>query len=206
MAKNLEQFNMVIVGTGGQGLITLLQIISEAALAEDYDIRTSELHGLSQRGGSVEGHIRFGKKIYSPLVMRGGADLVLGLEMQEILNGIYFANPKTKFLINQFIIPISLKKPLSENEILNQLKKISKPRSRASSLRGENITIIPADKICQEKLQNSVVSGIYLISFATFKNLIPLKPESIQKAIKSIIPEKFLELNLKAFNLAKSRS
>jgi len=192
MAKNLEQFNMVIVGTGGQGLITLLQIISEAALAEGYDIRTSELHGLSQRGGSVEAHIRFGKKIYSPLVMRGGADLVLGLEMQEILNGIYFANPKTKFLINQFIIPISLKKPLSENEILNQLKKISK-----------NITIIPADKICQEKLQNSVVSGIYLISFATFKNLIPLKPESIQKAIKKIIPEKFLELNLKAFNLAK---
>ena len=195
MAKNLEQFNIVIVGTGGQGLITLLQIISEATLAEGYDIRTSELHGLSQRGGSVEVHIRFGKKIYSPLVMRGKADLVLGLEMQEILNGIYFANPKTKFLINQFIIPISLKKPLSENEILNQLKKISK-----------NITIMPADKICQEKLGNSVVSGIYLISFATFKNLIPLKPESIQKAIKKIIPEKFLELNLKAFNLAKSRS
>jgi len=193
MPKNLEQFNMVITGTGGQGLITLLQIISEAALAEGYDIRTSELHGLSQRGGSVEVHIRFGKKIYSSLVMRGEADLVLGLEMQEILNGIYFASPKTKFLINQFIIPISLKKPLSENEILNQLKKISK-----------NITIIPADKICQEKLQNSVVSGIYLISFATFKNLIPLKPESIQKAIKSIIPEKFLELNLKAFNLANA--
>ena len=193
MAKSLEQFNMVIVGTGGQGLITLLKIISEAALAEGYDIGTSELHGLSQRGGSIEVHIRFGKKIYSPLVMRGEADLVLGLEMQEILNGIYFANPKTKFLINQFIIPISLKKPLSENEILNQLKKISK-----------NITIIPADKICQEKLQNSVVSGIYLISFAAFKNLIPLKPESIQKAIKSTIPEKFLELNLKAFNLANA--
>jgi len=195
MVKSLEQFNMVIVGTGGQGLITLLQIISEAALAEGYDIRTSELHGLSQRGGSVEVHIRFGKKIYSPLVMRAKADLILGLEMQEILNGIYFANPKTKFLINQFVIPISLKKPLSENETLNQLKKISK-----------NITIIPADKICQEKLQNSVVSGIYLISFATFKNLIPLKSESIQKAIRKIIPEKFLELNLKAFNLAKSRS
>jgi len=126
MVKSLEQFNMVIVGTGGQGLITLLQIISEAALAEGYDIRTSELHGLSQRGGSVEVHIRFGKKIYSPLVMRAKADLILGLEMQEILNGIYFANPKTKFLINQFVIPISLKKPLSENETLNQLKKISK--------------------------------------------------------------------------------
>jgi indolepyruvate ferredoxin oxidoreductase beta subunit len=193
MAKNLEQFNMVIVGTGGQGLITLLQIISEAAVAEGYDIITSELHGLSQRGGSVEVHIRFGKKIYSPLVTQGKADLILGLEMQEILRGIYFSNPKTKFLINQLIIPISLKKSLPENEILNELKKVSK-----------NITVVPADKICQEKLQNSVVSGIYLISLAAFKNLITLKPESIQNAIKKIIPEKFLELNLKAFNLARS--
>ncbi len=193
MPKKAEQFNMVIVGTGGQGLITLLQIISEAAMSEGYNIRTSELHGLSQRGGSVEVHIRFGKKIFSPMVTQGKADLVLGLEEQEILNGVYFANPKTNFLINQFIIPIPLKKPLSETEILAQLKKVSK-----------NITVVPAEKICQEKLGNSVVSGIYLISFASFKNLMPLKPISIQKAIKKIIPEKFLELNLKTFNLAKS--
>ncbi len=192
MNKKLEQFNMLIVGTGGQGLITLLQIISEAAIDEGYDIKTSELHGLSQRGGSVEVYIKFGRKIYSPLVMRGKADLILGLEMQEILNGIYFANKKTNFLINQFIIPIPSAKPLSEAEILNNLKKISK-----------NVIVVPADKICQEKLGNSVVSGIYLISFAVFKNLIPLKPESILKAIKKIIPEKYLELNLKAFNLAQ---
>lgn len=194
MPKKLEQFNMVIVGTGGQGLITLLQIISEAAMIEGYDIKTSELHGLSQRGGSVEVHIRFGKQIFSPMVAQGKADLILGLEMQEILNGLYFANPKTKFLINQFIIPIPLKKTLSKNEILNQLKKVSK-----------NITVVPAEKICQEKLGNSVVSGIYLISFAAFKNLIPLKSESIQKAIKKIIPENFLELNLKSFNLARQK-
>jgi len=192
MAKKIGQFNMVIVGTGGQGLITLLQIISEAAVGEGYDVRTSELHGLSQRGGSVEVHIRFGKKVYSPMVAQGKADLVLGLEEQEILNGTYFVNSKTNFLVNRFVIPIPLRKPLSENEILNQLKKISK-----------NITLVPAEKICQEKLGNSVVSGIYLISLAAFKNLIPLKPNSILKAIKKIIPAQFLELNLKAFGLAK---
>ena len=192
MPKKTEQFNMIIVGTGGQGLITLLQIISEAALSEGYDIRTSELHGLSQRGGSVEVHIRFGKQIYSPMVAQGKADLVLGLEEQEILNGIYFANFKTNFLINQFVIPVPLRKPLTEAEILNQLKKVSK-----------NIYLIPAEKICQEKLSNSVVSGIYLISFAAFKGLIPLSASSVQKAIKKLIPEKYLELNLKAFELAK---
>lgn len=184
---------MLIVGTGGQGLITLLQIISEAAKNEGYDVKTSELHGLSQRGGSVEVHIKFGKKVYSPLVRQGGANLVLGLEMQEILNGVYFANPKTNFLINQYISPIPLRKTLTENEILKELKKISK-----------NINVIPADKICQEKLGNSVVSGVYLISFVAFKKLIPLKPESIEKAIKNLIPEKYLDLNLKAFTLARS--
>ncbi len=104
MPKNLEKFNIVIVGTGGQGLITLLPIIAEAALFEGYEVRTSELHGLSQRGGSVEVHIRFGQKIYSPLVSQGKADLILGLEMQEALRGVYFANQKTKFLL------ISIKK------------------------------------------------------------------------------------------------
>src|SRR4030043_496188 len=188
MSKKIEKFNMLIFGIGGQGLITLLQIISEAVVFEGYDIRTSELHGLSQRGGSVEVHIRFGKKIFSPMVAQGKADLILGLEEQEILNGLYFANPKTNFLINQFVIPIPLKKPLSEAEILSQLKKISK-----------NIYLVPAEKICQEKLGNSVVSGIYLISFAAFKGLIPLKPLSIQRAIKKLIPEKYLDLNLKAF-------
>lgn len=193
MAKKISQFNMLISGVGGQGLITLLQIISEAAMNEGHNIRTSELHGISQRGGSVEVHIRFGKKIYSPLVGQGKADLVLGLEEQEILNGIYFSNQKTKFLVNQYILPISLRKPISEKDILNQLKKISK-----------DIILVPADKICQEKLGNSVVSGIYLISFAAFNNLIPLKPQSIKNAIKKTIPEKYLDLNIKAFELAKN--
>jgi len=172
-------------------LITLLQIISEAAISEGYDIKTSELHGLSQRGGSVEVHIRFGEKIYSPMVEKGKADLILGLEEQEILNGLYFANPKTKFLVNQFIIPIPLRKPLSGAGIFAQVKKIS-----------GDITVIPAEKICQEKLGNSVVSGTYLVSFAASKNLIPLKPASIRDAIKKMIPENYLELNLKAFKLA----
>lgn len=192
MDKKVKQFNMVIAGTGGQGLITLLQIISEAALIEGYDIKTSELHGLSQRGGSVEVHIRFGKKIYSPLVSAGKANLILGLEMQESLKAIYFANSKTNFLVNKYIIPIPLKKSLSKKEILKNLKKIS-----------ENIILIPASQICQEKLNTGVVAGIYLLSLASVKKLIPLKPNSVLRAIKKIIPEKYLELNLKTFKLAK---
>jgi indolepyruvate ferredoxin oxidoreductase beta subunit len=195
MDKKIEQFNMVITGTGGQGLITLLQIIAEAALSEGYDFRSSELHGLSQRGGSVEVHLRFGRKIYSPMVSLGKADLILGLEMQEALKGINFANKKTNFLVNKYIIPIPLAKSLSEKEIVKNLKKVSK-----------KIILVPATETCQEKLGTNVVAGVYLISLASFKGLVPIKPASIKKALKKIIPKKYLELNLKAFNLSSKFS
>jgi len=182
---------MLIVGIGGQGQITLLQILAEAALIENLDFKSSELHGLSQRGGSVEVHIRFGKQIYSPMVSAGKADLILGLEMQESLMAANFAGLKTNFLVNKYIVPIPLQKNLSEKELLNQLKRI-----------GKDVFLVPATEICQKELGTNVVAGIYLISLASFKKLIPIRPNSIFKAIKKIIPEKYLELNLKAFNLA----
>ena len=195
MPNRLDQFNIVIKGVGGQGLITILQIIAEAALSEGHDVKTSELHGLSQRGGSVEVHIRFGKKIYSPLIAQGRADLIFGLEMQEALRGIYFASKKTNFLVNKQITPIPVGKPSSEKELLDIFKKYTK-----------NVTLIPASDICREKLETDVVSGVYLLSLAVLKGLVPLKPNSIFKAIKKIIPEKYLELNLKTFNLASKNA
>jgi len=181
-----KDFNIVIVGTGGQGLITLLQIIAEAALASGFDVKTSELHGLSQRGGSVEVHIRFDKKIYSPLVSQGKADLIIALEMQESLKATYFANSKTTFLINKHIIPIPLQKSLSEGQILTALKKISK-KIRVAEASG-------------------VTAGVYLLSLASFKNLIPLSPNSIFRAIKKVIPQQYLEVNKKTFDLAKKHA
>jgi len=190
--KNFE-FNIVIVGTGGQGLLTLLEILSDAALNKGYDVKTSELHGLSQRGGSVEVHIRFGEEIFSPLVPQTKANLILALETQETLKASYFANPETVFLINKYLIPISDQKVVSEDEILKVLKKLSK-----------NIFLVPANEICKKELGNEVVAGVYLLGLAVLKNLLPLKSDTILKAIKNKIPEKYLELNLKAFNLSKT--
>jgi indolepyruvate ferredoxin oxidoreductase beta subunit len=190
--KKITEFNMLIVGTGGQGQITLLQVLAEAALIENLDFKSSELHGLSQRGGSVEVHIRFGKQIYSPMVSVGKADLILGLEMQESLMAANFAGLKTNFLVNKYIVPIPLQKNLSEKELLNQLKRI-----------GKDVFLVPATEICQKELGTNVVAGIYLISLASFKRLIPLKPDSILKAMRKIIPKEYLELNLKAFKLAR---
>ena len=205
MKKNNHEFNILICGTGGQGLITLLQIIAEAALNEGYEVRTSELHGLSQRGGSVEVHIRFGKKIYSPLIAKGKADLILALEMQESLRTVNFVSSKTVFLINKQIIPIPLEKQLTEKEVLTNLKKFI-PKQSFGDTKGQakKVEIIPAAEICEKNLGTNVVSGIYLLSLASFRGILPLKPDSILNSIKKIIPEKYLELNIKTFNLAKS--
>ena len=150
------------------------------------------MHGLSQRGGSVEVHIRFGEKIFSPLVGQGKADLILGLEAQECLKACYFSNKNTIFLINEFFVPIFDEKLLSIKEISNELEKFSK-----------KLIIIPGADICDKELGNKVVSGIYLLSYAVHRNLIPLKPESLLKALKKVVPKKYLELNKKAFELAK---
>jgi len=184
-------FNIVISGTGGQGLITLLQIIAEAALIEGLEIKTSELHGLSQRGGSVETHIRFGKKVYSPLVSSSSADLIIGLETLESLRALSYSNSKTTFLVNKFTL--SFAGSPKEKEILRKLNKLAKGSKH----------IIPAAEICKKELGKEVVSGVYLLGYAMHKKLIPLKPASILKAITKVVPEKYLELNKKAFELAK---
>jgi indolepyruvate ferredoxin oxidoreductase beta subunit len=187
-----KDFNIVIIGTGGQGVITLLQILAEAAMLEGYDVKTSELHGLSQRGGSVEVHLKFGKKVFSPLVPQARADLILSLEAQECLKSCYYAGKQTTFLINRFFIPILEQKPLSEKAIVKELQKFTK-----------NVIVIPATDICEKELGKNVVAGVYLLSYAVFNKIIPLKPESLSKAIDIAVSKKYLELNKETFDLAK---
>ena len=195
MAKNTKKFNIIISGVGGQGIITLTRVLAEAALVEGLDIKTSELHGLSQRGGSVETHVRFAKEIHSPLVRQGGADLVISLEAQEARKAQRYGSKKqTVFLVNDFIKPIlDAKKTFSSKEISKELKKFSK-----------KVIFVPASRIAKKELGNEVLTGIYLLGEAVFKKLIPLKPNSILKAIEKVVPQKYLELNKKAFALAKS--
>lgn len=190
MVKN---FNLVISGVGGQGQITLLKILAEAALIENLDVKTCELHGLSQRGGAVEVQARFGKGFFSPLVSEADADLILALEMQEALRSLYYASEKTQFLINRLILPIPGEGSLKEKEILDQIKKFTK-----------KVEIVPASKICKEKLGNEVLAGIFLLSFAQKKKFLPLRENSLLKSIEKVIPEKYLPENLKAFKLARN--
>jgi len=190
-----KDFNIIISGIGGQGILTLLRIVVEAALIEGKDVKTSEIHGLAQRGGSVEAHIRFGPKIYSPLVLPGRADLILALETQEALKANHYASKQTILLINDQILPIYGQKPLSKKVILANLKKTSK-----------NVNFIEATKIAKEEIDNPVVAGVFMLSFAAWKKILPLKPASILKAIKEVVRPKYFEINKKTFKLAQKKA
>lgn len=199
--KEKKDFNIILCGVGGQGIITLLKVLAEAAFIDGCDVRTSELHGLSQRDGSLQAHVRFGpltglgagKNIYSPLIRTGGADLILSLEKSEALRNAFMANKKTKFLINHKFI--SYFGGPSEKSIDAELKKL-----------GKNVYLVNAAKICREQIYKEVLAGIYLLSWASFQGLIPIKPDSVLKAIENTILPKYLSLNKKAFSLAQKIS
>lgn len=187
-----KTFDVVIVGKGGQGVITLLEILAKAALIEGYDVKTSELHGLAQRGGSVEVHVKFGKKVHSPLVARYKAEAVIGLEMIECLEAAYFADKDTWFLMDKNIIPIPGKDSITVEAIVKDLQKFTK-----------KIEVVDAKEICTKELGTPVVSGIFLLSYGALKGILPIKPESILAAIKESVAPKYLDLNVKTFELAK---
>jgi len=184
-----KTFNLILSGVGGQGIITLLQVIDEAAFVEGFEVRSSELHGLSQRGGSVEAHVRFGKKVNSPMVSNGQADLIIALESLEGLRESAKAGKQTKIIVNKYSLPF-----------LNSLTAEAIEKKLQDSKK--DFVLVPASETCKNKLQNEVVCTLYMLGYAVSKNLIPLKKESVLRAIKNVIPEKYLDLNINAFELA----
>jgi indolepyruvate ferredoxin oxidoreductase, beta subunit len=195
MPKNIDQFNIVLAGVGGQGLITLGSIVAHAARMDGHTVRMSELHGLSQRLGSVAMQLRFGKKAYSPLVTRNSADLVIGLEAIEASRTTYFSDKeKTTYLINEFTIysPTFVgKKVPTAKQSLNIVKEFSK-----------KAILVDATEKMRKKLGFDIFAGIYLVSKAVKDGELPITQESLLKAIKLVVPRR-LDLNIKAFKLGQ---
>jgi indolepyruvate ferredoxin oxidoreductase beta subunit len=196
----MKEFNVVIAGTGGQGVLTLMRIIAESALNQGYDVKTSELHGLAQRGGPIPCHIRFGEKIYSPLVMEGEAHLIIALEPLEALRNSYYGSKenKTVFLVNNYsIIPLSvfITKEIypSLDEIIETLRKFS-----------TKVITLNASGTVKESVGSIMPTNIYMLGYAVAKGLIPLEKRFVLEGIEEIVPKKFLEDNKKVFELGFS--
>lgn len=179
-------FNIIIVGTGGQGIVLASRIITHVAFEEGLDVKESELHGMAQRGGSVVGHIRFGEKVYSTTIPNGQADIIVALEEMESIRYLQYLKPNGVIILNKKrITPAMFDESKYPQGIEDTLKE-----------KGYNVYSLEAEKIAKElgnvKIENSVILG-YLSAFLKFNE------ETWIEVIKNSVPPKTIELNIKAF-------
>ncbi len=187
MAKDL---NILINGVGGQGAITLKKILAYAATKENKKFVAAEVHGLAQKGGSVNVHFRVGNKAFSPLISLKKADLIISLDLLEGARTVNFANKDTVYVVNDFFNIFYQLPKFSNKEFLKVVSKITK-----------NINLIPANDICQKELGNAVFEGVFLLGVALAMDLLPFKGDSMLYGIEKAVPTKYVKQNKKAFEM-----
>lgn len=185
----VAEFNVVIVGVGGQGILTLARLIGEAAVIDGVNVMVAETHGLSQRGGSVLVHVRLGD-VEAPLIPLGGANLMLALELLEALRYLSYMRGDGVIVADKLLIPPSI--PDIETPGLEVVVE-------ALESTGLELHLVPAT-IVAEKLGDVRVANTYMLGYAYARTRLGelLSIEAITKAIQGL-PNP--DLNLKAFNL-----
>ena len=181
--------NIMIVGVGGQGTLLASRILGNTVVNEGYDVKVSEVHGMSQRGGSVVTYVKFGDKVYSPIIDKGEADIILAFELLEAYRALPFLKKGGKMLVNtQKIDPMPVITGAMEY-----------PENIAEKL-GDKIDITTVDALKYAlEAGNPKSVNVVLIGLMAKNTDIPY--EKWVETIKTSTPEKFLESNLKAFEL-----
>jgi indolepyruvate ferredoxin oxidoreductase beta subunit len=185
-------YNIRLAGVGGQGIITAGTIISEAARISGENVIMSEIHGLSQRGGSVTVDVRIGKG-YGPIIPMNSCDLVLGLELMEAFRSMEALGTTTTALVStEKLNPISLSMHDKEYPSFEEL--VEKY--------GKNTAIYPVDAVDLAMAAGSPKSvNVVMIGIALGLHLIPLSISSVAEAMKNTFPEKIIGINKKALEL-----
>lgn len=184
-----EVKSILFVGVGGQGTILASKLLSEGLMKYGYDVKMSEVHGMAQRGGSVTTQVRFGAKVYSPLIEKGKADVIVAFEKSEAARYIEYLKKDGHLIVNDYeIYPVTV--------LIGQDKYPEKLSEKLKAL-VENTTILNAAKIAEDlgniKAQNVVLLGA-LIKALNLDNI------NWKEAIESIVPSKAIELNIKALS------
>ena len=194
----IQTYNLLNVGVGGQGVIRAIQILSWAALHEGFKVRTAETHGMAQRGGSVASYLRFGTQIEGPLIPRGEANVILAFEASEAVRNFNYAGPQTHFIINEkLIIPPMIHQQGLEYPTISQIRKFLSDVSK-------NINFIPADDLAL-KAGNQRAMNVVMLGVLVGINQIPIKKDTIFNSIMNFIPKKTTEINKKAFELGMEK-
>lgn len=186
----MSVFNIVIAGVGGQGVLLTSKIIAETALLQGFDVKQSEVHGMAQRGGSVISHVRFGEKVYSPIVSEGEADLLIGFEPLETARYIHYLKKDGIVVYNTYrvsSITVSIGAEKYPDDIDEIIKKNAK---KIYPMDGTKLAVEAGDK----RALNIVLLGAVL-------KFLPLDKNIVLKSIEQNVKGKALDVNKKAFEL-----
>jgi indolepyruvate ferredoxin oxidoreductase beta subunit len=184
--------NVIFAGVGGQGVILASKILMEAAMAAGYDVKESEVHGMAQRGGSVDCHVRYGEKVYSPLIEKGTADFVVCLELLETMRKLEYLKSDGMIIVNREKIdpaPVAAGLEKYPPDIEDWLKANVKKHLMLDT---------------KEALKEAgSAKALNIVMLGALSNYLEFTDEQWASAIRSLVKEKFVEMNLKAFALGK---
>jgi len=192
----VNEYNIIVVGVGGQGVLFISELLGEAALKEGLNARVAEIHGMAQRGGSVTCNVRMGEKVRSPTVMEGSADLIIGLEPLEVLRQMKYASEETLIFLNEApIVPPSahlsgVKYPPLD-QILGEISRVSK-----------KVLTVDTVKIAL-KAGNPATQNTVMLGFIAASERLPVRAATLKKEIEARVPAKYRDVNLKAFELGR---
>ena len=184
----MMQLNVLIAGVGGQGTLLASRVLGRYALAQGSDCKLSEVHGMSQRGGSVVTHVKMGEKVYSPVIEPGGADVLLAFEALEAARYAHYVKKGGMIIVStQKIMPMSVVTGSAKypGDILDKLTEM-----------GYNVVKVDAVGTA-ERAGNIRAANIVMIG--CMAKLLKIDYGQMRKAVGESVPQKSLEVNLKAF-------
>lgn len=179
--------NILLVGVGGQGIILASKILATGLIDAGYDVKMSEVHGMAQRGGSVTTQVRYGKKVHSPIIGKGQADIIVAFEKMEAMRWLDYLKPDGKVVINDYQIPsvpILTGQCAYPNGIIDDIKTKAQVKVIDAATN--------AAEVGNMRTQNIVILGS-LIGAIELENI------NWDSAIEQNVKERFIEVNKKAF-------
>jgi indolepyruvate ferredoxin oxidoreductase beta subunit len=185
--------NVMIVGVGGQGSLLASKLLGRLLLDEGYDVKVSEVHGMSQRGGSVVTYVRYGEHVYSPVIDKGEADVIVSFELLEAARWLPFLKKDGTVVTNiQQIDPMPVITGAMEypGELVEKMKKS-----------GAKVDALDCLKLAEEAGSSKAVN---IVLMGRLSHYFDMPEEAWMKAMEAIVPAKFLEMNKKAFELGKN--
>ncbi len=189
----MQTKNIMIVGVGGQGTLLASKLLGRLLLSKNYDIKVSEVHGMSQRGGSVVTYVRYGDKVYSPIIDKGEADVIVSFEMLEAARYVEYLKKDGVIITNtQQVNPMPVIIGACEypQELENKIKAMN-----------INLDAIDALSLAQDAGNSKAVNIVLL---GRLSKQFDFTEDEWMKAIEESVPQKFLELNKKAFLLGRN--